>query len=430
MKAVAESAAAEAAAAVSQLMVPAVALGLLMLVVAVGGYVWLALALSRVFSKRGVEAWRAWVPVLNAAEILRLGRISPWLIVLCFIPVLDLCGLVLLIVAMHRVNRGFSRGAGVTVLAVLLPPVWASILAWGRETSPGSNASFVPMPADAVPGRSGTGQLETGWLGTGQLEAGQFGTDRSVPGPLGAPAAPSWAPPRLMTPSNVPGAGATPGASARDVVWRPAPSPQDAAAPWSPPAAVPPAPPAAAPTQPPPTAGPTPTPPAAAMPEAGIGISAELEETVQRPAAGNAPAELPTDTGTVVVPRPATVVVPDDDKTVVVVRRRPRWNLATDTGDVHELTCARVIVGRHPSGHERGVQYLALDDGTRTLSKQHASFALDGDAWTVADLASTNGTVIVDTAGVEHPLVVGVPGRVEGRVLLGELGVMLERVGR
>ncbi len=95
-------------------------------------YVWYALALAAVFAKTGESTWKAWVPLVNLGTILKIGGFSPWLVLLILIPFFGaLAFAVVFIVAVHRVNRGFDRGAGMTVLGALLGVVWASILGFG-----------------------------------------------------------------------------------------------------------------------------------------------------------------------------------------------------------------------------------------------------------------------------------------------------------
>ncbi|MGB4779335.1 DUF5684 domain-containing protein, partial [Microbacterium sp.] len=100
------------------------------LLVALLVYVWTAIALSAVFRKCGEQAWKAWVPILNFVVLLRLGGLSGWLVVLFVIP---LAGWIALILAVHRVNRAFGYGGGMTVLAWFLLPVWATVVGFGPE---------------------------------------------------------------------------------------------------------------------------------------------------------------------------------------------------------------------------------------------------------------------------------------------------------
>ncbi|PNW09864.1 FHA domain-containing protein [Microbacterium sp. AG157] len=95
-------------------------------------YVWLALALSALFRKIGEPGWKAWVPVLNVATVLKVGGFSPWLVLLNLVPIFGLLAFIaVFVVAIHRINTGFGVGAGLTVLGALFPVVWASILGFG-----------------------------------------------------------------------------------------------------------------------------------------------------------------------------------------------------------------------------------------------------------------------------------------------------------
>ncbi|WP_240659015.1 DUF5684 domain-containing protein, partial [Microbacterium sp. CPCC 204701] len=98
------------------------------LLVTAGLYLWVALALSAVFRKSGEENWKAWVPILNSIVLLQLAGLSPWLVLLVLVP---FAGIVVFAVAVHRVSVAFGYGAGMTVLGILLFPVWASVIGWG-----------------------------------------------------------------------------------------------------------------------------------------------------------------------------------------------------------------------------------------------------------------------------------------------------------
>lgn len=109
-----------------------VILGALTLLLFVIVYVWYALALAALFAKTGEATWKAWVPVLNVATVLKIGGFSPWLVLLNLIPLFgSIAYVVVSIVAIHRINLGFERGAGMTVLGALIPLVWASVLGFG-----------------------------------------------------------------------------------------------------------------------------------------------------------------------------------------------------------------------------------------------------------------------------------------------------------
>ncbi|MFB7894104.1 DUF5684 domain-containing protein [Microbacterium sp. NPDC056044] len=222
---------------------------LFILLLSAGLYVWTALALSAVFRKSGVEAWKAWVPVLNTVVVLQLAGLSPWLVILMFVPVVGLVFLAVWAIALYRVNVAFGFGPGMTVLAFLAFPVWASVVGWGsarwvgRETDASSPASFgagvrrTSAEAASIPPLP---QFTTPGAPTGASEAYP-----SAPSAAGAayPPAPTSAgagfapPPASAPPAGVP----------TQVGPAPVPRPMpDSAADAAPAAAIPPA--AAAPT--------------------------------------------------------------------------------------------------------------------------------------------------------------------------------------
>ena len=129
------------------------ALSMIGLVAFVALYVWLALALAAVFRKSGEEGWKAWVPILNLVVLLRLGALSPWLLLLALIPGLGVVAVwVVVIIACHRIGGAFGYGPGMTVLAALLLPVWATVIGFGSSRWVGadttSGARRTPPPDD------------------------------------------------------------------------------------------------------------------------------------------------------------------------------------------------------------------------------------------------------------------------------------------
>lgn len=340
--------------------------GLVGLIIGLAIFLWYAAALSRVFARRGVEPWRAWVPVLNEAEILRLGGRPAWTVVFFFIPVVCVYAIVLRALAAHRIGRTFGRGAGSTVLAVLLPPVWATVLASTRE----------PVATEArVPARI------------------------AEPGP--EPAVEFVAVATIAEPpvAVVPPVPIAPPVSAE--------APEAVAPPAEPVADLPPihTPFMDAPAEPPVPGSPEPEPePEPAIEPAPMPEPISVEESI----------DIDDDAAeTIVVERPAVV----------------SWTLVTDDGGRHPLEADVVVLGRRPAGEEPGVQYLAVPDTSRTLSKQHACLTREGDGWIVTDLQSTNG-VFLDLGGVERQLAPGDSAPVSGRLLLGTVGLHIEREDR
>ncbi|MGX1793008.1 DUF5684 domain-containing protein [Microbacterium sp. NPDC055312] len=313
---------------------PIVVIGIA-LIVGLGCYLWYAIALSKLFARLGEEGWKGWIPVLNEATILTLGGKPAWNAVLLFIPIVQLYGLYVKIVAVHRINRRFDRGAGLTVLAVLLPPAWATVLVVGPLPYPegdrlaGIRPGPLRKPADA--GSADSHEfLAPPILPPGSVAppAPAYGGGGAVPGVSGAPAhasssvVPPLAPP--LEPASAAGAAApagrppapepvggsapliesVPWTSGQPGVTAPAPPPPAAApgAPAPPAASIPPAAPAPAPAASAPA--PAPAPPAASVPPAAPAPAAEAAPATPlvhpapaapaAPAAGSVPSDFAT----------------------------------------------------------------------------------------------------------------------------------------
>lgn len=150
-------------------------------------YVWCALALGAVFVKSGEPRWKAWVPFVNLAALLVLGGIPGWWVLLLLLPGLGaLIVAVLVIVAAHRVNLSFGYGGGMTVLAALLFPVWATVLGFGSARWIGREGR---RRRGAEPDATGFGAPET------------LVTASAPPPPPAPPAVSPFAPPPLDRPA-------------------------------------------------------------------------------------------------------------------------------------------------------------------------------------------------------------------------------------
>ncbi|WP_058613653.1 DUF5684 domain-containing protein [Microbacterium testaceum] len=190
-------------------------LGLSTAVLFVIVYVWYALALSAMFAKTGEPSWKAWVPVVNLATILKLGGFSPWLVLLNLVPLFGgIAFVIVFIVAVHRISVGFDRGAGTTVLGVLVQVVWASVLGFGSARWYGHEAiRSSAIDENSAPSRRGQDfagpyvPLVGGWTPEPPATATDDDSPRSEPvvlpfaAPSGSlsdavPSAVDWAPSR------------------------------------------------------------------------------------------------------------------------------------------------------------------------------------------------------------------------------------------
>lgn len=411
----------------------AVVTTLLVLLLFVGLYVWYALALSHLFPRLGEEGWKGWVPVLNEATILSLGGVPSWNVVFYFVPFAQFYGVYLRIVAMHRINEQFGRGAGWTVLAALLTPVWATMLARGAAPYPESDrlAGLQPGP------RRGLG-ADDDYLRRGAA------TGNAVPQVL--PYGTSVLPPGAPVPPGGSVAPAGPGSFSALAPAPLTPTPSSGFAASSFANATPPVPPPSAPQRfersepeqlivavpgigsPPSSSAPTDTAPASTIVEAPPARTTDVR-----------PSPMPLPPASVVpqtkfAPPPPRVLQPhgvpdaddDFDETVVIARRRGTQRvLVLDDGRRFVLSATSVVIGRNPEG-QPGEQQLSIPDRTRTLSKTHARLTVEGDEWRLVDLNSTNGVVVVADDGTETLLDPGEGVVGSGRFILGEVGMQVE----
>ena len=442
-------------------------------------YVWYALALSKVFTRLGSEGWKAWVPILNEVEILTRGGVPGWSVVYYFIPILQLYGLYLKAIALSRINAQFGYGGGMTALGILLAPVWASILGFGK---PRTDAITDERIASVMPS-VGTGPLAANEMPTFAvtaepvqmaMEPVSTPPDYHIPEPQAAtsePAAPAqihnpWAP---TSPSDAP----TPTVSIPPAIVPPvAATPQFVLPVASPPSATPPAAPAAAvesvltpppvassfapvpvepasvfpvlPTEPEPVAEPVAEPelpalvsavvesfaPAHPAPREPSESAVLAEDVAPTPAPAATPAPVPLEEPASPALAPVENEEDDEDEddefaATVVVDRRPvvLWSLLLDDARVFPLTSERIELGRKPEGSDAGTQYLPISDTTRTLSKTHARLELVDGQWSVVDLNSTNGVVTVGAGDVETLVTPGGTVPIVDRFILGKVGM-------
>lgn len=423
-------------------------------------YVWGALALGAVFAKSGEQRWKAWVPFVNLFALFVLGGIPGWWVLLLLIPGPGTVAVwILVIVAAHRIGLSFGYGGGMTVLAALLFPVWATVLGFGsarwigregrRRRGPTPEAAAfdapvatarpsTPPPAPAPPALSPfappppettvsephsvasvddeEASSEEGWGELSEFaEAAQTPPTPELAEESAAAPAPFAPPARAARPAETSATGLALSEEPIDDVTDAVP---DAPAPVS---AVSRSSYEDAPLFPPVADGEhwATGPDAEPFSETSGAVSA----IVGSPVAGS--------------PRMARSAVSasadddgDFDATLLAHRNRPRWSLLTAAGDEFELRAQVVILGRRPSPDPAhpGAQLVALDDVT--VSKTHARLELRGDQWHVVDLGSTNGVVVISVAGAEIELAPGGEAPAGERLLLGDLELRLVRASR
>lgn len=266
---------------------------LISLLFAVAGYVLSSLFLMKIFEKAGVQGkWRAWVPVYNSMIFLKLGDISPWLILYCMggAVLLSWIGIgflfsiaagVLMILAAYRVGQKLQKEGAWVVLYIFLSIVWLGINAfdksrWNTQIAPaawagngffGDRTTWEAIPVQSsAPAAPGYGAAPQGYAppqgyqqpAPGYQPPAAPGYQQPATPGYQPPAAPGYQPP--AAPNTPPAAPANPPVTPPPAAPTPPPAPgTPPAAPTPPPAAptTPPAPPAAPPVPPAPPADPT-----------------------------------------------------------------------------------------------------------------------------------------------------------------------------
>ncbi|MDX2376636.1 DUF5684 domain-containing protein [Microbacterium sp. LRZ72] len=446
------------------------------LTVSVGAivYVWTALALAAVLRKADRPAWQAWVPVLNLVALARLAGYSGWIVLGLLVPVVGWVVVIALVAG--RIGRAFGHGGGMTALAVLVFPAWASVLGWGpsrwigdeRARADGGGAVRRGNPVPDLEGRLAPGR---GAAASGHSVFGAHGVAGGPDLPPRPPAptvagypsvVPRPAPPLPPQPSSesAPASTATPDTSSAAAPSRAPGSAQD----------VPPAPAfrssmrreqaeAAAAvvaeetgssfahrapwTQTFPVVDGVPVPPPPAAPIRAVPgmdaaadppreeLSAESSVEVSANAAAPVLGEPRAARASVSAQHRAADAADDDafDRTIVGARRRVVWSLVPPQGEPVRLSAEVVVLGRRPIADAAfpGAQLVALDDDTRTVSKTHARLHRTDEGWSITDLGSTNGVILLAEGDDEIDVAPGVPHPVTERFLLGDAEVRITR---
>jgi hypothetical protein len=107
------------------------------IVIGIGSYVYMGITLSKIGKKLNYEkTWFAWVPILNFVMMLQLADLSPWLILLGLVPVVNgIAMLVLSVITMMNIceKLGKDKLLGLLVLVPIGNLVLLGILAWGKD---------------------------------------------------------------------------------------------------------------------------------------------------------------------------------------------------------------------------------------------------------------------------------------------------------
>lgn len=137
----------------------AVTLGIIVFMIGIMliAYVIIAYLLGRIFTKAGVAAWKAWIPVYSTWVTLELGGQKGWIALLYLVPTIATllpipqdatAALILLVaaavcavlvataflyIAMYKIGLHFGKDAYFVLWAIFLPIVWYAWLAFDQS---------------------------------------------------------------------------------------------------------------------------------------------------------------------------------------------------------------------------------------------------------------------------------------------------------
>lgn len=89
----------------------------------------------RIFEKAGQPGWAALIPIYNTIVMLKVAKLSPWLIFVFLLGLIPVVGAIIvcifsLIIAI-KLGTAFGRSGGFIVGLILLPIIFMPILAFG-----------------------------------------------------------------------------------------------------------------------------------------------------------------------------------------------------------------------------------------------------------------------------------------------------------
>ena len=113
------------------------------------GYIIIAFAYFGIFGKAGQPTWAAFVPIVNIYVLLKtVGRPWWWLLILLFVPCLDV---IFFLIVAYDLSRAFGHGVAFWIGLVFLSIIFLYILGYGRSQYQGPTASPATTPRPSSP---------------------------------------------------------------------------------------------------------------------------------------------------------------------------------------------------------------------------------------------------------------------------------------
>lgn len=120
----------------------------------------LILGWMRIYKKAGKPQWTVLVPFYNTYVLLQIVKVSAWWLVPLWLPFLNgvlnlpsaiagmftLVSFVAGVIVLHKLSQSFGKGVGFTVGLVILNPIFAAILGFGKSQYLGANTDNSATP--------------------------------------------------------------------------------------------------------------------------------------------------------------------------------------------------------------------------------------------------------------------------------------------
>src|SRR5574344_323741 len=94
-------------------------------------YIVLIVAQWKIFEKAGEAGWKSLIPIYNMVIWFKIVGMSPWLVLLCFVPIANI---IVLIMAYDNLAKCFGQGTGFAIGLIFLGPIFEMILGFGNST--------------------------------------------------------------------------------------------------------------------------------------------------------------------------------------------------------------------------------------------------------------------------------------------------------
>ncbi|MCI8346485.1 MAG: signal peptidase I [Bacilli bacterium] len=90
------------------------------------------IAMWKIFTKAGKPGWASIIPIYNIIVLFQLVGLTPWLLLLYFIPIINvIAAIVLMIMVSIRLAKAFGKSSGFTVGLIFLNTIFILILGLG-----------------------------------------------------------------------------------------------------------------------------------------------------------------------------------------------------------------------------------------------------------------------------------------------------------